>query len=144
MADLTDYAENAVIDRLLRGQSTPAFPGTWHIALLTAVANKETGSVTEVAGGSYARQAVTANMTNWSGTQAAASTTASSGTGGRSSNNAAITFTGMPAATVTHFALYDASSGGNAWVIRALTDARTVGSGDSMTFAPDTLGLTVG
>jgi hypothetical protein len=66
-------------------------PGKLYIGLDT-VACGETGSGTEVTGGSYARVAVTSSLANWAGTQSAGSTTASSGTGGTTSNNNAITF----------------------------------------------------
>lgn len=49
-------------------------------------------AITEVSGGNYARVTVAATKANLAGTQAAASTTASTGTGGTTSNNNAITF----------------------------------------------------
>ena len=54
---------------------------------------------TEVSGGSYARKAITVD-------------TDSDGDGSVK-NTAAITFTNMPAVTVTHFAVFDALTGGN-------------------------------
>lgn len=131
MSDFTNYAENKIQDALWRGQSLGA-PATWYFALLTAVSDAEAGSVTEVSGGSYARVAVTASLANFAGTQSAGSTTASSGTGGQTSNNGAITFPAPSAnwGSATHFAVYDASSGGNAWVIKALTQAKTINNGD--------------
>lgn len=132
MADaLSDYLENKILDWLLRGQTfTP--PATVYVALLTA-APSDTGGGTEVSGGSYARVAVTSALAGWAGTQAAASTTASSGTSGTTSNNAAITF---PAPTsnwgvCTHMAVYDASTVGNLLFWAALTTSKTVNSGDA-------------
>lgn len=145
MSDLTNYAENKVIDAVLRGQSLGA-PATWHIALLTAVSSAETGSVTECAGTGYAREAVTANTTEWSGTQSAGSTSASSGTGGRSSNNNVIDFGtagGGDWGTITHVAFYDASTSGNAWIIRALDSSKVINSGDPVYFPADDLGVTM-
>lgn len=132
MSDLTNFAENKMIDALLRNQAIGT-PATWYFALATAVSDAEAGSFTEVTGGSYARVAVTANLTNFAGTQGAGTTTASSGTGGQTSNNAAITFPAPTAnwGTVTHMALMDASSGGNAWIVKALTASKTVNNGDS-------------
>ena len=83
MAALSDYLENKVIDFLLRAQAFTA-PVTTYVALLTA-APSDTGGGTEVTGGSYARVAVTSSLANWAGTQAAASTVASSGTNGTTS-----------------------------------------------------------
>lgn len=127
----SDYLENKLIDWLYRGQAfTP--PATRYFALLTASTDDDGAPLTEVSGGSYARVAVTSNMTNWAGTQAAGSTTASTGTSGTTSNNAAITF---PAPTanwgqVTMIATFDASSGGNMLEYIALTTPKTINNGD--------------
>lgn len=105
---------------------------TGYVGLLTATPS-DTGGGTEVSGGSYARVAVSMTMTNWAGTQSATSTTYSSGTGGTTSNNGAITFPAPTAnwGTVTHFALYDQASGGNLIYWAALTTSKTVNNGDA-------------
>lgn len=134
MAALSDYLENKIIDWLLRGQTfTP--PANVFVGLLTA-APSDTGGGTEVIGGSYARVSVAGSLANWAGTQAAASTVASSGTSGTTSNNAAITFPTPSASwgTVTHFAVYDASSAGNLLFYAALTTSKVINSGDSVSF----------
>lgn len=130
-ANMTDFAENKTIDALFRAQSLGA-PATWYIGLLTASCS-DSAAGTEVSGGSYARVAVTASLANWAGTQSAGSTTASSGTGGTTSNNNAITFASPTAnwGVVTHVAFYDASSGGNIWFCTALTVSKTVNNGDA-------------
>lgn len=131
MAALTNFAENKLIDALLRAQAIGT-PATWHVGLFTA-APSDTGGGTEVSGGSYARVAVTASLANFAGTQSAGSTTASSGTGGTSSNNNAITFPAPTAnwGVVTHFGLFDASSAGNLWIYAALTVSKTINNGDA-------------
>lgn len=128
---LTDYAENKIVDALMRGQALGA-PATWYVGLLTSACS-DSSAGTEVSGGSYARVAVTAGLTQWAGTQSAGSTSASSGTGGQTSNNAAITFPAPTAnwGSITHFALYDASTSGNVWVCQALATAKTVNNGDA-------------
>ena len=131
---LTDYAENKVVDALMRGQALGA-PATLYIGLDT-VACTETGGGTEVTGGSYARVAVTSSLTNWAGTQAAASTVASSGTSGTTSNNAVITFP-TPTATwgaVVSVRFWDAASAGNAWICTPLSINKTINQGDAVTF----------
>lgn len=130
MTALTDYAENKVIDGLLRGQAYT--PATTYVGLLTA-APSDSAAGTEVAGGSYARVAVTSSLANWAGTQSAGSTVASSGTGGTTSNNNAITFPAPTAnwGSITHFAVYDAASGGNMLFYAALTTPKTVNNGDA-------------
>lgn len=142
MSAMSDYLENKLIDQLFRGQSAPTTT-TLYVGLLTA-APSDSGGGTEVSGGSYARVAVTSSLANWAGTQSAGSTVASSGTGGQTSNNAAITFP-TPAATwgtVTHFGIYDASSGGNLLFWGALTISKTINQADTVTFPAASLSIT--
>ena len=131
---LTDYAENKVVDALMRGQALGA-PASLYIGLDT-VACTETGGGTEVSGGSYARVAVTSSLTNWAGTQAAASTVASSGTSGTTSNNAVISFPTPTATwgTVVSVRFWDAASAGNAWICTTLGINKTINQGDAVTF----------
>lgn len=150
MAANTDFLENKLIDFIFRAQAlgitgaTAAAgtgPATLYIGLFTA-APSDTGGGTEATGGSYARVAVTSSLTNWAGTQAAASTTASSGTSGTTSNNIAITFPASTAAwgTLTYWAAFDAATAGNMLIEAALTSSMAVGSaGITPSFAPGTL-----
>jgi hypothetical protein len=103
-----------------------------YFGLLTANPT-DAGGGTEVSGGSYARVAVNATLANFAGTQSAGSTTASSGTGGVTSNNAAITFPAPTAnwGSCTGLGIYDSPTTGNLlwWV--GLTVAKTVNNGDA-------------
>lgn len=103
-----------------------------YVALLTA-APSDTGGGTEVTGGSYARVAVASTLANWAGTQSAASTTASTGTGATTSNNAAITFPSPTAdwGVATHLGIYDAPTSGNLLYWVALTAQKTINNGDA-------------
>ncbi len=132
---LTDYAENKIVDAVMRGQALGA-PATWYVALYTVCPTDSTAG-TEVTGGSYARVAVTAGLTQWAGTQSAGSTTASSGTGGTTSNNATISFPTPTAGwgTVVCWGLADAASSGNLWIYSALTVNKTINNGDSVSFS---------
>jgi hypothetical protein len=137
MAALSNYLENNLIDRLLRGQ-TFTFPTNVYFGLLTS-APSDTGGGTEVSGGSYARVTVAASMTNFAGTQGAGTTTASSGTSGTTSNNVNITFPTPTASwgVISYVAVYDASTSGNLLLWGALTTPKTVNSGDAPpVFAP--------
>jgi len=130
-AALSDYLENKWVDFLLRGQTLTA-PTTVYVALATT-SGSDAACGTEVSGGSYARVAVTSGLTAWAGTQSAGSTTASSGTGGTTSNNAAVTF---PAPTanwgqVTEFCVFDAATSGNLLFRAALTTPKTINNGDA-------------
>ncbi len=131
MAALSDYLENKILDYVLRAQAFSA-PATTYVALLTA-APSDTGGGTEVTGGSYARVAVTSSLANWAGTQSTGSTTASSGTGGQTSNNNTITFPAPTAnwGVVTHMGVYDASTSGNLLFYAALTVSKTINNGDA-------------
>jgi len=144
---LTDYAENKLVDAVMRGQALGA-PATLYVGLATAAASCETGSVTEVStsGTAYSRASVTSSLANWAGTQSAGSTTASSGTGGQTSNNSTITIGSTATAswgTVTHFFLADASTAGNIWICQALTTSKTINNGDpAPTFSAGALTVT--
>lgn len=129
MSAMSDYLENKLIDHIFRGTSFTA-PVTLYVALFTTATDDASGGA-EVSGGSYARVAITCNGTNWANTQASG-TGVSSGTGGVTSNSSAITFPAPTASwgTVTHFAIYDASTGGNRIVHGSLTASKTVNSGD--------------
>jgi hypothetical protein len=97
--------------------------------------------LTEVSGGSYARVKVAAGaiatLTDWAGTQADASTTASTGTNGTTSNNSAVTFPAPTAnwasgsAMVAAAGLYDQPTGGNLWFWGPLNAPKSVNSGDA-------------
>jgi hypothetical protein len=142
MSAMSDYLENKLVDHLFRAQ-TLAAPASLHIGLLTA-APSDSGGGTEVSGNNYARVAVTSSLANWAGTQAAASTTASSGTGGQTSNNGAITFP-TPSGnwgTVSHFGIYDAASAGNLLFWGALTIAKTINQSDTVSFPAASLTIT--
>lgn len=144
MSAMSDYLENKLVDHLFRAQTLSA-PSTLHIGLLTS-APSDSGGGTEVSGNNYSRVAVTSSLANWAGTQAAASTTASSGSGGQTSNNAAITFP-TPSGnwgTVSHFGIFDAASGGNLLFHGALTIAKTINQSDTVSFPAASLTITFG
>lgn len=129
MSAMSDYLENKLIDHILRDQ-TWTKPSTIYVALFTAAPN-DAGGGTEVSGGSYARVQVGPSLTAWEQTQGGTGA-ASSGTGGLTQNAAEITFP-TPSAnwgSITHFGIFDASSGGNLLFHGALTDAKTVNNGD--------------
>lgn len=141
MSAMTDIMENKLIDWFFRAQAigitgasaaAGTGPTTLYVALFTATPS-DTGGGTEVSGGSYARVAVTSALTAWAGTQAAASTVASSGTSGTTSNNAAITFPSPTAnwGSITSIGIFDATSGGNLLIWGALTTGKTVNNGDA-------------
>ncbi len=110
----TNFLETEILDHVFAGSAYTA-PTTKYLALFTAVADGEAGSVTEVSGGGYARQTV-------------AFTTS----GNTTSNNAAVEFPTATAnyGTVTHVGVYDASSSGNLMAYASLSSSKTIETGD--------------
>lgn len=142
MSAMSDFLENKIIDQLFRGQTAPV-TSTLYVGLLTS-SPSDAGGGSEVSGGSYARVAVSSSLANWAGTQSAGSTTASSGTGGQTSNNTPVTFPTPSAGwgNVTHFGIYDAASGGNLLFWGTLTIAKTINQSDTVTFPTASLSIT--
>jgi hypothetical protein len=142
---LTDYYENAVVDHLFRNTSlSSSSPASYYVGLLTASCS-DSSAGTEVSGGSYARVAVSRATSSWKGTHGS-TTGASSGTNGTISNAGAITFPAPTAnwGTITHFAVYDASTSGNQILCQALTASKTVNNGDAApAFAIDALTIQI-
>lgn len=110
---MTDYLESALVGHTVRHSSYTS-PTTVYLALFTT-ATDDAGGGTECTGGSYARQALTVNSIGVSTADAV--------------------FTNMPACTVTHAAIIDASTSGNMLLHNALVGSKTVGAGDTITFA---------
>lgn len=117
MAALTDYLENALVNEVLRGIDYVP-PTAVHVALFTS-ATSDAGAGTEVTGGGYARQPITFTAP----------------TDGVSANSADISFTNMPAGTVTHIAIMDAATAGNMLFHGPLAAGKTVNTGDTLTIA---------
>lgn len=141
---LSNYLENKIVDWLLRGQSF-SFPTTHYLALFSANPS-DTGGGTEITGNNYSRTSIAASLSNWSGTQGAGTTVASSGTSGQVSNNVAVNLP-VPGpsgwGTVTGMGLFDASSSGNLLMWGALTTNRSVAAGDDFFFSPGELILAI-
>lgn len=124
MASATNYLEEAVLKHVFRITSFTQ-PAANYMALHTADPT-ETGATGEVTGGSYARQAVTFE---WNSPAA--------------ENDGLIRFDGMPAATVTHWSIWDAVSGGNCLAKGAFSSSLVVGSGSSVEIADNDLSITM-
>lgn len=128
---MANHLENRLVDAFLRGQ-TYTMPTTVYVGLATT-SGSDAACGTEVVSGSYARVAVTSSLANWAGTQSSGSTVASTGTGGTTSNNNALTFPAPTAnwGSIVEVCVFDASSGGNALFRTALTASKTVNNGDA-------------
>jgi hypothetical protein len=102
-------------------------PTAWYLGLFTS-APGEAGGGTEVSGGSYVREAVTFSVT-----------------GDTATNTAAVEWPVATATwgTITHIAVYDASTGGNQIAYAALTNAKTIASGDVLRVPAGDLDITL-
>jgi len=140
----SNFLVNSLIDDIFRGQSY-SLPSSYWLTYYTA-APTDAGGGTEVAAGSYARAELVASRTNLSGTQSAGSTSASSGTGGRVSNNIAIAHPAPTAdqGTIVATGVQDASTTGNLlwWKLAGTPFSLPTGS-PAPTYAADALGFTI-
>lgn len=127
----SDYLEAKVLDHVLGGPDYTR-PATIYVALYTTAPTDAGGGV-EVSGGSYSRVAVTNNSTNWPATS-----------GGTKSNGTSITFPTATASwgTVQAVGLLDAATGGNLLFWATLETPKSVGAGDTASFAAGALVLT--
>lgn len=127
---VSDYAEDLLLQWLLSNASATR-PTSWYLALFTT-ATSDDGSGTEVGSGvGYSRQAITF------GTAASGSIT---------NNGSTITFgpnTTTNWGTVTHAAIFDASTAGNMLVHGALSASKSVTVGDSVQFAAGSVVMTM-
>lgn len=130
---MSNYLEEKLAKHVLRNVSYTS-PSTVYLALFkspVADADLENGTLTnEVSGGAYARQSVAFNNpTN---------------PGGVSTNNGVVTFPAATAAwgTVTHFALMDASTGGNVLIYGQLDNSKVVDIDDVFQLPDTNLSIT--
>lgn len=132
---LSDYAENKVLD-LLFSNTSYTIPTTYYIGLWTsALSDASTGSTAgEVSGGSYARVAVTNNVTNFPASSSGAKT-----------NGVTFTFPTASAGwgTITHLGLFDASSAGNMIAWTDLGTSKTIANGDTASINGGDLALSI-
>ncbi len=128
----SDFLEDEVLDHVF-GAAAYTAPVTLYLALYT-VAPSDSGGGTEATGGSYARVAITNNLTNFP-----------AASGGAKANGTAITFTTATASwgTCLAWALMDASSGGNQITWADMTINKTVDDGDTAEFAVGDLDITL-
>lgn len=131
MSSFSDYTENLVLNWLLTTNSATR-PTAWYIGLFTA-APSDTGGGTEVSGSAYARVAT--------GTITVSGTSPTTAT-----NSAAIEFaaaSGGNWGTITHAAIFDASTSGNMIAWAALTTSRTINDGDVFRIPASSLTVTL-
>ena len=135
MSHATNYFED-MIARFFR-TSSPAKPAALYVALFTTLPDESGANGIEVNGGGYARVRNGPADANWS---------APSGGDGTIRNLTPVPFAAPNADwnTVVGFGLYDALTGGNAWLLAPLETPLTVRAGDPPPiFAPGDLVVTI-
>ncbi len=131
MSSFSDYTENLVLNWLFTTNSATR-PTAWFVGLFTA-APSDSGGGTEVSGNNYARKAT--------GTMSVSGTSPTNCT-----NSAAIEFnaaSGGNWGTITHIAIFDASTSGNMLGWAQLTASRTVNDGDVLRIPAGDLDITL-
>jgi hypothetical protein len=130
MGSFADYLEVELLDHLFgKGSYTPP---TIYVGLSTADPTDDATGLAEPSGNNYAR--VQTAAADWN-----------AASGGATANANAITFNQASGSwgTITHFALFDAASGGNMLAHGALTASKSVGAGDTPSFAAGDLDVTL-
>jgi hypothetical protein len=119
----TNYERNRISDARYGGAAYSP-PATLYCGLFSA-APTVSAPGTELSGGSYARVAVTNDLTNFPAMVA-----------GVKSNGTAVTFptASAPQGTATHFGWFDAASAGHLLDFAPLTTPKVIGSGDTAEF----------
>lgn len=118
MAGIVQVEANNLCNGWLGIASYTAVTGAMKLALATATGTA-TAAGTEVTGGSYARQTIVFSAPS----------------AGATSNNATISFTSMPAVTVTGIDIFDSAGTPIRRAFAALTASKTTASGDTLSFA---------
>ncbi len=130
MGSFSDYWENEILDHIFgKGSYTPP---TIYVGLSTADPADDGAGLSEPSGNGYARAATAAG--DWN-----------SASGGSLDNANTVEFDEATDTwgTVTHFALFDAASGGNLLAHGTLTQSKAVGSGDTVRFVAGDLDVSL-
>lgn len=130
MGSFSDYWENEILDHIFgKGSYTPP---TIYVALSTADPTDDGSGLSEPSSSGYARKQTSAS--DWN-----------AASGGALDNANEIAFNEATGSwgTVTHFALMDAASGGNMLAHGALSQSKTIGSGDTAKFAAGDLDVSL-
>ena len=130
MGSFADYWENEILDHLFGKGSY--MPPVIYVGLSTTDPTDDASGLAEPSGNSYAR--VATSGADWN--------TAS---GGTIDNANDISFPQASGSwgTLTHFALFDAASGGNMLAHGALSISKTISSGDTAKFSAGDLDVSL-
>lgn len=129
MGNISNYLANALLNHIF-GKGTYTPPANIYVELSTTAPTDAGTNVTPPSGGGYARKQTA--PADWN-----------TGSGRIIDNANAIEFAEASASwgTLSHFALFDAASGGNFLGWGALTTPKAVDSGDTARFAAGDLNV---
>ncbi len=129
MGSFSNYLENKVLDHIFKTASFTV-PTNIYVALSTADPLDTFAGIAEPVGNAYAR--VVCNT--WD-----------AASGGATANTGAVTFVAASGSwgTITHFALYDAITGGNGLAHGSLTTSKAITTGDTPRFAAGDIDVTL-
>lgn len=127
MSALSNVSEKSLLDWSFGSATWAAKPSVLYFALLTS-APSDTGGGTEVSAGGYARSSLAVGTTNFNRLFIQ---------GGSMTNKVPVAFPRATAnwGTITHVAVYDASSGGNLVWWQPLSSSKTINEDDTFTWA---------
>ncbi len=122
----TNHLETEILDHVFGGNAYTA-PSTLYLGLYTATPS-DTGGGTELSGSGYARQAMAMSVS-----------------GNTASNTAAEEFATATGSwgTVTHVGVFDASTSGNLLAYGALSESKTIATGDVFRIPAGDLDITL-
>jgi hypothetical protein len=124
----SNYLETELLDHVFANNAYTA-PSTLYLALFTSnPADDASGTEVSTSGTAYARQSVTFTVS-----------------GNTATTNAAVEYSTATASfgTVTHVAVYDASTAGNMIAYAALTSSKTIDTGDVFRVPSGDLSITL-
>ena len=134
---INTYTENALLNHLFRGQAYTT-PGTLYLGVGKSASNEAGTGFTEPTAPSYARYEITSNTTNWT-----------EPISGSLSNSTSFRFAEAEeswttaAAPLTHWALFDAPTGGNMLFFGSLLKAQEVPAGGILEIPQNALVTTI-
>jgi hypothetical protein len=119
------YLDDRILESIFKNTAfTP--PASVYLALYTTNPSaSDTG--TEVTGGSYSRKVLAF----------------AASAGATIASNASVTFSALAAATITHYGVRDASTGGNLLVYGALPNPVVTNAGDDVTIASGSISFSI-
>lgn len=135
---MRDYLVNKLIDLIFRGEAY-SYPSSVFLGAMKTTDDEVGGGV------GYERFELVCSMDELSGTQSSGTTSASSGTSGRTSNNNVIQFASPTSSwgDIDRLPVFDAGSGGNELWRQALAATKSIAPGFALTFQPNNLAFTL-